>query len=142
MVIDKSEGRRSHHHASARIIMRFPIFLLAPTIAVAVSTPPAAADCFGSGSFRTCSDDAGNNYTVQQFGNQTVVDGYNTRTGSRWSQDTMDLGGGMTTTTGRAADGSRWTQDTMDLGGGMTSVSGRDSNGNRYSVTCDQFGCN
>lgn len=44
----------------------------------------AHASCFGSGSIKTCSDSSGNSYTVQQIGNTTYTNGFNSNTGSSW----------------------------------------------------------
>lgn len=102
---------------------------------------PAAAGCIGSGGLATCYDDSGNSYSVQRLGGQTFVEGYNSSTGSHWSQNSMDLGG-MTITNGTAADGGSWNQTTMDLGGGMTSYPGTDSRGDSFSGICGPYGCN
>jgi hypothetical protein len=50
------------------------------------------AACFGSSAFSTCSDDYGNSYNVQRFGNQTIMNGYNSQTGSNWSENSMTFG--------------------------------------------------
>lgn len=70
----------------------------------------ASASCFGTGAFQTCSDTrSGNNYTIQRYGNTTSMQGYNTRTGSRWSQDSYSFGN-STQHYGRDSDGNRWSQ--------------------------------
>jgi len=65
----------------------------------------ASAGCIGSGSLKNCYDDDGNAYTVQKFGNSTYVNGSNSRTGSRWNQDSQRIGN-STYTNGRDADGN------------------------------------
>lgn len=55
----------------------------------------------------------------------------------------MDIGGGITTHRGRAANGGDWNMTTIDIGGGYSTYSGRDSDGNYFSGTCSSlFGCN
>ena len=47
----------------------------------------AQAACFGSSTFQTCSDSSGTATRSIRPGNSTFVDGRNSRTGSRWSQN-------------------------------------------------------
>jgi hypothetical protein len=101
----------------------------------------AEAACFGSDDFYTCSDSSGNRYTVNRFGDTTMMRGSNSRTGSSWSQNSFDLGD-TTITRGRDADGNSWNMRQTDLGGGFRTYSGRDSDGNSFSGTCGAFGCN
>ena len=77
----------------------------------------ASAACYGSKSFQTCSDDSGNNYTVQRFGNSTYMQGYNSRTGSNWSQNSTTFGS-------------------------TTFHNGRDKDGNSWNTTCTNGWCN
>lgn len=67
----------------------------------------ASAACYGSKSFQTCSDDSGNNYTVQRFGNSTYMQGYNANTGSSWSQNSQTYGK-STFHNGVDANGNSW----------------------------------
>ncbi|WP_404362563.1 hypothetical protein [Marinobacter sp.] len=99
----------------------------------------AAAVCTGSGSFKTCTDNQGNNYTVQKFGNQTYTTGHNGRTGSNWSSNSTTIG---TTTfqNGQSADGNTWNQTIQNIGDTQFR-SGTDSNGNSFNSTCNQYGC-
>lgn len=114
--------------------------MILATMLCVVATSGHAA-CFGSGSFTTCSDSSGNSYTVNRMGNQTYMNGSNARTGSTWSQQSMDLGN-MTMTNGQASNGNSWNSTTMNLGGGMTSIYGQDSQGNSFSTLCGPYGCN
>jgi len=41
------------------------------------------AACYGSSPLSTCDDQYGNSYTVQRFGNQTIMNGYNAQTGKQ-----------------------------------------------------------
>lgn len=111
---------------------------------LALTASPVFAECYGSGGFYSCYDlQSGNSYTVQNFGDQTTMRGSNSRTGSSWTQDSMDIGGGITTHRGRAANGGDWNMTTIDIGGGYSTYSGRDSDGNYFSGTCSSlFGCN
>ena len=100
----------------------------------------ANATCFGSRAYQTCSDNSGNTYTVQRYGNTTTVQGSNAQTGSNWNQ-TSNTFGNTTITNGSAADGSHWNSTTTSSRG-MTQQYGTDSRGNSFSRTCTQFGCN
>lgn len=122
----------------------------------------ANAKCYGSGSYKTCTDDQGNSYTVRQQGSTTHVDGYNYQTGSSWSQSTQRTGN-TSRTTGYDADGNSWSQSSRTSGnttyqsgydsngnayngtirrsGNSVNYSGTDSNGNYYNKTCTAYGC-
>lgn len=81
--------------------------LVATAAIILLAASQAYAGCFGSKSFSTCQDDSGNNYTISRFGNSTHMDGYNSRTGSNWSQDSYSFGK-TTNHYGRDADGNSW----------------------------------
>lgn len=97
----------------------------------AVLAGTAGADCVGTEQIKTCTDAQGNTYTVQRFGNQTVMNGYNTQTGNSWTQNSQTYGN-QTYTQGQAADGSSWsmTQQRSTTG---TFTYGTDSDGNSFS---------
>ena len=101
--------------------------LTAAVLAIALPVVPASAACFGSGSFKSCSDSSGNNYTVNKFGNTTTVTGSNARTGSNWSQTTTTFGSNSYTN-GTASNGRSWNQTTTPYGS-----FGTDSSGNGFS---------
>jgi hypothetical protein len=109
-------------------------------VVLALSTSSAWANCVGSGNFRSCYDNSGNSYSVQRFGNNTIVNGHNGRTGSSWSQNSIDLGN-STYTTGRAANGNSWSMNQFRAGSN-TFYSGTDSRGRSFSGSCGAFGCN
>jgi hypothetical protein len=114
------------------------ICLIASTLAGAAA--PAYAECFGSDAFSTCYDDSGNAYTVQRFGNQTFMNGSNSRTGSTWSQNSMTMG--HTSYHNGVTNGNSWNM-TDQRYGGMRSIYGTDSRGNHFNYNCTQmFGCN
>jgi hypothetical protein len=104
-----------------------------------MSSSLAFAGCYGSDSFYTCNDTTGNRYTVQKFGNQTTVRGFNSDTGSTWSQNSTRLGN-TTYTKGFDADGNSWNMQQRRIGN-STYTSGFDSDGNYFSQTCGAFGC-
>ena len=99
----------------------------------------ASAGCIGSGSLKNCYDNDGNAYTVQKFGNSTYVNGSNSRTGSRWSQDSQRIGN-STYTNGRDADGNSWNSTATKVGN-STFINGKDSNGKSFSKICNEYGC-
>ncbi|BCG83090.1 hypothetical protein [Mesorhizobium sp. 113-3-3] len=100
----------------------------------------AQAACFGSDAFKTCTDDNGNSYNVQHFGNTTNMTGYNANTGSTWSQNSNTFGN-TTITDGTAADGNTWHMQQQRIGN-STFYSGSDSDGNAVSGSCGPYGCN
>lgn len=115
-------------------------YIAVAAIFAATFTVSAHATCYGSGNYRTCTDSSGNNYQVQQYGNQTQVYGSNPSTGSSWNQHSTTVGN-TTFHSGTAANGSSWNGTTSTYGG-MTTYQGTDSNGNYYSKTCTAYGCN
>lgn len=108
--------------------------LLFTLIATSMTINTATAECWGTDNFQTCSDDYGNSYDVSRIGDYTYVDGYNSRTGSRWSSESMTIGD-QTYQSGRDANGNSWNQ-TISNYGDTTIYSGRDSDGNYFSRTC------
>ena len=106
------------------------ITIAAVLLASAIS---AQATCYGSGAFRTCSDNSGNNYTVQQYGNTTVTQGTNANTGSNWNQ-TSNTYGNTTYHNGTSASGGTW-NGTSTTYGNTTYHNGTDSRGRPYSST-------
>jgi hypothetical protein len=102
-------------------------------------TAPASAACFGSDEFSTCTDDSGNTYDIQRFGNQTDMNGSNAGTGSNWSEHSMTLGD-TTYIDGQAANGNSWNETEQHIGN-TEIYSGTDSNGNSFYRTCGPGGC-
>ncbi len=101
---------------------------LAITLAWASGLTHAA--CTGSGAFSYCTDSSGNSYNVQRIGNQTYVQGSNSR-GDTWSQNSQTIGN-ITYHNGTAANGNSWSGTTQRIGN-TTYSSGIDSRGNPYS---------
>ena len=108
-------------------------------LGISILGTAAQAACFGSSSFSNCYDDSRNSYTVQRFGNQTIMNGYNAGTGSTWSQNSATFGN--TTYHSGITNGNSWNMTDQSFGG-MRSIYGTDSRGNSFNYTCTQFGCN
>ncbi|MNK90267.1 hypothetical protein D3C87_1103110 [compost metagenome] len=100
----------------------------------------AHAACFGTQAMSTCTDDSGNTYNVQRYGNTTHVQGSNPYTGNTWNQ-TSQTYGSSTYQTGNSSNGNSWNQTIQSMPG-MTTYSGTDSSGNSFYKTCTAYGCN
>ena len=103
------------------------LLILCTTLAM---TGAANAACVRTGTYKSCTDASGNHYTVNKFGDQTIVNGSNSNTGKRWSQTSTQMGD-MTITNGRAADGKTWHSTSQRLGD-MVIQNGTDSDGNSF----------
>lgn len=101
-------------------------------------TSDTKAQCFGSDSFQTCTDDSGNSYTVNRFGNTTIMNGYSAGGGS-WSQNSHSFGD-TTIHSGTASDGGSWSLTDQRFGSSR-SIFGTDSDGNTVSRFCGPYGC-
>lgn len=115
---------------------------LLKTVALAgalLASASAQAQCFGSGTFKTCTDASGNNYSIQRFGNQTIMQGNNPRTGSTWSQQSFTTGN--TTQTYGNTNGRTWNQTTITRPNGFQTF-GTDSRGNSFNKNCFGAFCN
>lgn len=110
-----------------------------PIIILIMTSTTSEAACSGSGNFYNCSDSSGNSYSVQRYGNQTHMQGYNFDTGSSWSQNSTSYGN-TTITNGFDADGNSWNMTQQKIGN-STITSGFDSDGNYFSKTCNSYGC-
>lgn len=111
---------------------KFLLVLLFPAL--------AQAGCFGSDTYKTCTDDSGNTYQVNKFGNQTVVNG-RSQDGNAWNQTSNKIGN-QTITNGNAANGQSWNSTTTSYGNGQYNVQGTDANGQSFYKACNQYGCN
>lgn len=98
------------------------------------------AGCIGTDSFYTCTESNGNTYNVTKIGDQTFTNGYNSNTGSSWSQNSNTIGN-TTYQNGYDSDGNSWNQ-TINKIGNTTTYSGTDSDGNYFYKSCNQYGCN
>lgn len=100
----------------------------------------ASAMCFGTGNFRNCTDNAGNSYNVNRFGNTTMVNGYNSQTGSNW-HETANTFGNTTTINGNASNGANWNENINHFGA-VTTINGMNSRGGSFNKVCTAYGCN
>ena len=104
--------------------LRKAIFTIGIVSSVALASTAHAA-CFGTSTNYSCYDDqSGNSYNVQKYGNQTYMNGYNSRTGSSWNQNSQRYGN-TSRTFGNDSNGNSWNSYTSPYGS-----SGTDSNGN------------
>jgi hypothetical protein len=104
-----------------------------------LAVSPVQAACTGFGNMRTCTDESGNTYTVNRFGNTTTVQGSNPYTDSQWNQTTSTFGN--RTTTNGMSNGRPWNETQTQWGNNQT-VTGTDSYGRPYSYTCSpNYGC-
>ncbi len=112
---------------------------IAVVAVIAAFSMSAQAACYGSGAYQTCTDNSGNSYNVNRYGNTTSMYGSNPSTGSTWSQNSTTVGG-TTYHNGTASNGNSWSGTTSTYGG-VTTHQGIDSRGNSYSKTCTAYGC-
>lgn len=79
-------------------------------VALSLIATEAAAACYGSDSYQTCYDtESGNTYNIQRFGNNTMMQGSNSRTGATWSQNSYSFGN-STMHQGQDSRGRSWSQ--------------------------------
>ncbi|WP_174863261.1 hypothetical protein [Comamonas jiangduensis] len=107
-------------------------------IALFTAASSVHASCFGGDTYKTCTDNSGNSYSVQKYGNSTYVQGMNAQ-GESWSQQSQTYGN-TTYHNGTAKDGNSWNGTTSTFGG-TTVHQGTDSRGNGYYKSCNQYGC-
>ncbi len=118
--------------------MKVALFL--STALVSIIAVESHAACYGSGAYKNCYDaETGNSYNVRRLGNTTYLDGYNSNTGSNWSQTSRNSGN-TTYHNGYDSDGNSWSIQERQIGN-MRSISGFDSDGNYVSKTCSAYGC-
>jgi hypothetical protein len=112
-------------------VMIIPLLFILPTFGYSQS------NCFGSDLFKTCTDQSGNTYQIQKFGNSTYVNGSNPNTGSQWNQQTQKIGN-TTFHQGQAGNGQSWNITEQNFGG-TKFISGQDSKGNFISCQQSKF---
>ena len=108
-------------------------------LALVLAAPSAFAACYGSGAYRTCTDSSGNTYSTSRSSSSSYTNGYNSRTGSSWGQQTY-RSGGSSTTYGTDKRGRSYT-NSVNRSGGTTTYSGTNSKGKSYYKTCTSLGC-
>jgi hypothetical protein len=52
----------------------------------------ASATCYGTVTFQNCDDSSGNGYTINHFGDTTIMTGGDAQTGGSWEQNSTTLG--------------------------------------------------
>lgn len=92
--------------------------------AVLLSPSMASATCTGTGNYRYCTDNSGNSYSINRYGNSTQMQGSNARTGSNWSQQSY-RNGNTTQTYGNDSQGNSWSSTSTPTGTFGTDSSGR-----------------
>jgi hypothetical protein len=103
-----------------------PLCIILSVVAIGVSSV-ASANCYGTANNYTCYDvQSGNSYNVQKYGNQTYMNGRNSRTGTSWSQNTNRFGN-SSSTYGHSSNGKSWSSYSTPYGS-----SGQDSSGNTW----------
>jgi hypothetical protein len=110
---------------------------LAILLSLSAAAFGAQAQCFGSGSFQTCTDASGNSYTVNRMGNTTMVNGSGPN--GTWNQTSQTIGN-TTFHNGQAVNGNNWHGSTQSIGN-MQIHQGVDSRGSSYQKTCTPYGC-
>ncbi|SDX99259.1 hypothetical protein [Roseicitreum antarcticum] len=113
--------------------------LMIAAFALAALTGTASASCYGTSNVYTCTDSSGNTYNVNRYGGSTSVQGYNSSTGSTWSQNSHSYGN-TTNTYGQAANGNSWNSTTNRYGSG-SSTYGTDSRGRSFNSFCYGSNC-
>lgn len=114
-----------------KLICALAVALIVPTM--------ASAGCIGTGAFSTCNDSNGNSYTVNRFGNTTMMQGHNSNTGSSWSQNSQRVGN--TTFHNGQTNGNSWNMQQNNFGS-MQTYSGTNSDGDPFNYTCSFGSCN
>ena len=93
-----------------------------------------SAGCVGTAAYQSCYDSSsGNSYSISRLGNTTNMNGYNSRTGSNWSQRSSTFGNN-TYHSGRAANGNSW-HGTQSRIGNTSIYSGVNSRGQSFYGT-------
>jgi hypothetical protein len=72
------------------------------------------------------------------MGNTPIMNGYDSQTGSSWSQNSTTIGN--TTIHNGMMNGNSWNSTDTQIGN-MKGIYGTDSRGNSFSRTCGPLGC-
>jgi len=118
--------------------MKILPFFTGVAASLAILCGSASAACFGTAALETCTDQNGNNYTVNRFGNTTMMQGSNMDTGSTWSQSSNTFGN--TTVTNGMTNGRSWNETQTQFGNGFGSASGTNSRGEAFGYSCTPYG--
>ena len=102
---------------------------------VAIFTVNAAnAACYGTVTFQNCDESSGNGYTINRFGDTTIMTGGDAQTGGSWAQNSITLGD-TTFHNDRASSGNSWNSPDQRLEDSRY-IFGRDSQGNSSGRIC------
>lgn len=112
-------------------------FLAVAGLLLALTPFEANATCVGTGAFQSCTDASGNSYSVQRYGNTTTMQGYNSNTGSNWSQNSQTVGN--TTYHNGQTNGNSWNMTQQNFGNVQT-YNGVNAAGQPFSYTCTRPG--
>ena len=99
----------------------------AAAIATIFAVNAASATCYGTVTFQNCDDNSGNSYTINRFGDTTMMTGGNAQTGSSGSQNSTTLGDN-TFHNDRASTSNLWNSTPQRLGDSRHDKQGSSSN--------------
>ena len=85
--------------------MRRAVFAAAIVAIFAVNVANAA--CYGPVTFQNCDDSSGTGYTINHFGDTTMMTGGDAQTGGSWAQNSTTFGD-TTFHNDRASSGNSW----------------------------------
>ena len=94
----------------------------------------ASAACYGTDTSQNCDDSSGNGYTINRFGDTTIMTEGNAQTGSSGARNSITFGD-TTFHNDRASSGNPWNSPDQRLEDSRH-IFGRDSQGNRSSRIC------
>ena len=112
--------------------MRRAVFAVAIVAIFAVNV--ASAACYGPDTFQNCDDSSGNGYTINHFGDTTMMTGGDAQTGGSWAQNSTTFGN-TTFHNDRASSGNSWNATDQRLEDSRH-IFTRDRQGNSSSRTC------
>ena len=94
----------------------------------------ASAACYGTDTFQNCDDSSGNGYTINRFGDTTIMTEGNAQTGSSGLRNSITFGD-TTFHNDRASSGNPWNSPDQRLEDSRH-IFGRDSQGDNSSRIC------
>jgi hypothetical protein len=112
--------------------MRRAVFAAAIVTIFAVNV--ASVACYGPDTFQNCDDSSGNGYTINHFGDTTIMTGGDAQTGGSWAQNSTTLGD-TTFHNDRASSVNSWNATDQRLEDSRHIFS-RDRQGNSSSRIC------
>ena len=94
----------------------------------------ASAACYGTVTFQNCDDSSGNGYTINHFGDTTIMTGGDAQTGGSWAQNPITFED-TTFHNDRASSDNSWNATDQRLEDSRHIFS-RDRQGNSSSRIC------